>query len=99
MTRRRPSGETAPLTIVTGHANPDFDAYAATVAATKLYPGARGVFQGTQNNNVREFHNLHVDLLPFVDLKGLDLSGVERIVLVDTRDAARIGPLGEIALR
>ena len=99
MSRRKPNGERAPLTIVTGHANPDFDSYAATVAATKLYPGAKGVFLGTQNTNVREFHNLHLDLLPFVDLKGLDLSGVERIVLVDTRDPGRIGPLGEITAR
>ena len=99
MSRRKPGSEPAPLTIVTGHANPDFDSYAATVAATKLYPGAKGIFLGTQNTNVREFHNLHVDLLPFVDLKGLDLGSVERIVLVDTRDPGRIGPLGAIARR
>lgn len=99
MTRRKSSGAPAPPTIVTGHANPDFDSYAATVAATKLYPGARGVFLGTQNTNVREFHNLHTDLLPFIDLKGLDLSGVERIVLVDTRDPGRIGPLSELTGR
>lgn len=100
MSRRRSSPDiVAPPTVVSGHANPDFDAYAATVAATKLFPGAKGVFLGTQNNNVREFHNLHSDLLPFVDLKGLDLSAVERVVMVDTRDAGRIGPVGDVALR
>ena len=101
MTKRHPAPKdvVAPATVVTGHANPDFDAYAATVAAAKLYPGARGVFLGTQNVNVREFHNLHVDLLPFVDLKGLDLSRVERVVMVDTSDTGRIGPLAGVAAR
>ena len=61
------------MQIVVGHANPDFDAYASTVAATKLFPGAKGVFLGTQNANVREFHNLHEEFFDFVDLKGLDL--------------------------
>jgi tRNA nucleotidyltransferase (CCA-adding enzyme) len=86
------------MTLVVGHANPDFDAYASTVAATRLFPGAQGVFLGTQNANVREFHNLHEEFLDFVDLKGLDLSAVERLVMVDTRDAGRIGELGPVAL-
>ncbi len=87
------------MQLAVGHANPDFDAYAATVAATKLFPGMRGVFLGTQNPNVRSFHNLHEDFLDFVDLKGLELDDVERLVMVDTRDAGRIGELGEVALR
>jgi tRNA nucleotidyltransferase (CCA-adding enzyme) len=98
MAARRAGPAKAPLTLVVGHANPDFDAYAATVAATKLFPGAKGVFLGTQNANVREFHNLHEDFLDFVDLKGLDLGRVERLVMVDTRDPSRIGELGRLAL-
>jgi tRNA nucleotidyltransferase (CCA-adding enzyme) len=87
------------LELVVGHANPDFDAYAATAAATKLFPGSRGVFLGTQNANVRAFHNLHEDFLDFVDLRGLDLDSVTRLIMVDTRDAGRIGELGQVALR
>ncbi|MDZ4063890.1 MAG: DHH family phosphoesterase [Coriobacteriia bacterium] len=87
------------MQIVVGHANPDFDAYAATVAATKVFPGARGVYLGSQNANVRAFHNLHEEFLDFVDLKGLDLSAVTRLVMVDTRDASRIGEIGSVALR
>ena len=87
------------MQLAVGHANPDFDAYAATVAATKLFPGMKGVFLGTQNANVRSFHNLHEDFLDFVDLKGLDLEEIQRLVIVDTRDAGRIGELGEVALR
>ncbi|MDH4139456.1 MAG: CBS domain-containing protein [Coriobacteriia bacterium] len=86
------------MQIVVGHANPDFDAYAATVAATKLFPGSKGVFLGTQNANVRTFHNLHEDFLDFADLRGLDLSSVKRLIIVDTRDADRIGEFRNVAL-
>lgn len=87
------------MRVVVGHANPDFDAYAATVAATKVFPGARGVFLGTQNENVREFHNLHEGLFDFVDLKALDVRGVDTLIMVDTRDPGRIGELGRVAAR
>jgi len=85
--------------VVVGHANPDFDAYASTVAATKLFPGAKGVFLGSQNANVRLFHNLHEEFLDFVDLKGLDLDEVTSVVMVDTRDPDRISELGEVVIR
>ncbi len=87
------------MRVVVGHANPDFDAYASTVAATKLFPGARGVYLGSQNANVRAFHNLHEDFLDFVDLRGLDLDAIDSIVIVDTRDPDRIGELGEVVRR
>lgn len=95
---RAASGGDAPLSVAVGHANPDFDAYAATVAATKLFPGTKAVFLGTQNANVREFHNLHAEFLDFADLRGLDLTHVQRLVMVDTRDPGRIGELGGVAL-
>ena len=87
------------MQIVVGHANPDFDAYAATVAATKLFPGSTGVFLGTQNVNVREFHNLHEEFLRFTDLKSLDFSAVTDLVMVDTRDPDRLGEVAEVARR
>ena len=87
------------MQIVVGHANPDFDAYASTVAATKLFPGAKGVFLGSQNANVREFHNLHEEFLEFVDLKTLDLSTVTSLIMVDTRDPDRVGELSAVAKR
>lgn len=86
------------MQVVVGHANPDFDAYASTVAATKLFPGARGVFLGTQNANVRTFHHLHEEFLDFTHLRGLDLGEVERLIMVDTRDPDRIGEFREVAL-
>jgi tRNA nucleotidyltransferase (CCA-adding enzyme) len=85
------------ITIVAGHVNPDFDAYGSMVAATKLYPGARAVWAGTQNANVREFHALHGEFLAFADLKGFDRGPVSRLVMVDTRDASRLGELASVA--
>jgi len=85
------------VTIVAGHVNPDFYAYGSMVAATKLYPGARAVWAGTQNANVREFHALHGEFLAFADLKGLDRGPVSRLVMVDTRDASRLGELASVA--
>ena len=85
------------MRIVVGHANPDFDAYASTIAALRLYPGSRGVFLGSQNANVRAFHNLHEEFFDFVDLKGLDFDRVDGLVMVDTRDPDRIGEVGALA--
>jgi tRNA nucleotidyltransferase (CCA-adding enzyme) len=87
------------MQIVVGHANPDFDAYASTVAATKLFPGAKGIFLGSQNANVRMFHNLHEDFFDFVDLKGLAFEAIDRVVMVDTRDPDRVGELGDVVRR
>jgi tRNA nucleotidyltransferase (CCA-adding enzyme) len=87
------------MQIVVGHANPDFDAYASTVAATKLFAGAKGIFLGSQNANVRMFHNLHEDFFDFIDLKGLAFEAVDRVVMVDTRDPDRVGELGDVVRR
>ncbi|MDZ4169042.1 MAG: CBS domain-containing protein [Coriobacteriia bacterium] len=87
------------MRIVVGHANPDFDAYASTVAAARLFDGSLGVYLGSQNANVRAFHNLHEEFLPFTDLKGLELAKIDSVVMVDTRDPRRIGELSEVVTR
>lgn len=87
------------MRLVAGHSNPDFDAYAATVAATKLYPGAKGIFRGSQNVNVRAFHNLHEEFLDFIDFNEVDLSAVDSVVMVDTRDPDRLPGLADVVRR
>jgi tRNA nucleotidyltransferase (CCA-adding enzyme) len=76
--------------------NPDFDAYASTVAGTKLFPGAKGVFRGSQNANVRAFHNMHEEFLDFADLKSLRAEQIDSVVMVDTRDPDRLPVFGEV---
>jgi len=82
--------------VITTHQNADFDALAATVAASLLYPEAKIVFGGSLNPNVREFVSLHGETLPIVAQRGLDHKSIERLIVVDTADPDRIGDLGEL---
>ncbi len=90
------AGDTKAEVVVTSHQNVDFDAFAAAVAATKLYPDATIVFAGSLNPNVREFVSLQGDRLPLIPLRSLDRSQVRRLIIVDTAECDRLGELGEL---
>ena len=84
------------MDIITTHIGADFDSLAAMVAAKKLYPDAELVFSGSQEKSVRdylaqEFRNIY----EFKKIKHIDLSRVQRLIIVDTRQAERIGKLAE----
>jgi tRNA nucleotidyltransferase (CCA-adding enzyme) len=84
-------------TIITTHANADFDAMASMLAAQKLYPEARVVFPGTQEKSLRNFFiDSMVYLYNMAEMKDIDLSTIKRLVLVDTRQANRIGSLSQL---
>src|SRR5689334_12635692 len=86
-------------TVVATHTNTDFDAFAATLAARRLYPGAVVCLAGSLNRNVREFYRLHADELDFViDASRLELDAVRRLIVVETVHAGRLGELEELAL-
>ncbi|OGW56301.1 MAG: hypothetical protein A3D21_07290 [Nitrospirae bacterium RIFCSPHIGHO2_02_FULL_42_12] len=85
------------MEVITTHANADFDAVAAMIAAKKLYPDAKLIFSGTQERNVRNFISRHN--IEFDKLKDLPLDQVSRIILVDCKNAGRIGRLSEITDR
>jgi tRNA nucleotidyltransferase (CCA-adding enzyme) len=93
------SSDTAPRTIITTHQNADFDAFAAAVAASRLYPEARIVFSGSLNPNVREFVALHGDRLPLTPLRSLVRDAIQRLVMVDTAECDRLGELGDLCSR
>lgn len=84
-----------PELIVT-HANTDFDGFAASVAAGKLYPEAKICFPGSLNRNVREFYNLHADEIDTVDIQMVDLDRVRRLIIVDTIHCNRLGEIENI---
>jgi tRNA nucleotidyltransferase (CCA-adding enzyme) len=88
-----------PAELIATHTNTDFDAFAAMVAAHKLYPEAAICLGGAVNRNVREFQNLYADLVPVVDPADVDHEAVRRLILVDTVHAHRLGDLGELAER
>lgn len=81
------------MDIITSHNSLDFDGLAAMVAATKLFPHAIPVIPGTLSKNVRHFMGLYKDSLVFRTPREIDLEAVERVILVDTRNPARLGSL------
>ncbi len=86
------------MEIITTHIGADFDSLAAMVAAKRLYPAAELVFPGSQEKSVRdylaqEFGNLY----SFKKAKHLDLTRVSKLIVVDTRQLDRLGPLATCA--
>lgn len=86
------------LTVITTHINADFDAMASMLAAQKLYPGSVVVFPRSQEKNLKNFFiDAMVYLFNMADIKEIDLDAVKRLVLVDTKQASRIGGLAALA--
>jgi tRNA nucleotidyltransferase (CCA-adding enzyme) len=87
----------APEVIAT-HANTDFDAFAAMLAARRLYDDAVVAVPGTLNRNVREFYRLHADELDAVEASRLEPEAIRRLIVVETTSASRLGDLEAVAL-
>jgi tRNA nucleotidyltransferase (CCA-adding enzyme) len=84
------------MEIITTHINADFDGLASMVAAKKLYPKATLVFAGSAERPLRDFLSQDIrNLYGFKKIKHIDLTSVTRLIVVDTRQASRLGPLGE----
>jgi tRNA nucleotidyltransferase (CCA-adding enzyme) len=89
----RPQG----LTIITTHVNSDFDAFASLLAAQKLYPEAVVVFPGSQEANLRNFFIQSMAyLFNLASIAEVEQATVSRLVIVDTRQPSRIGPLAAL---
>jgi tRNA nucleotidyltransferase (CCA-adding enzyme) len=85
------------LTVITTHINADFDALASMLAAQKLYPNSLVVFPGSQEKNLRNFFiQSMVYLLNITNVREIDVSKIERLVLVDTKQPHRIGKFESI---
>jgi tRNA nucleotidyltransferase (CCA-adding enzyme) len=88
------------MQVITTHVNADFDALASMIAAKKLYPDALLAFPGSQEQTLREFFvKSTVFLYDFKRMRDLELDRIERLILVDTRQASRIGKFQEILQR
>jgi len=78
-------------TVITSHANADFDALAAMIAASRLYPDAVLIFPGSQEKNLRNFYIQSTTyLFNFKHFKDIDPESVELLVVVDTRQKSRL---------
>lgn len=79
------------MDVIATHINADFDGLASMVAARKLYPGATLVLPGGGEEAVRSFLAVHD--LGVARLKDIDIAQVTRLIIVDTQEPGRLGPL------
>src|SRR5207244_8614272 len=77
--------------VIVTHVSTDFDAFASMLAARRLYPDACVALSGSLNRNVREFYRLHADELDVVEPGRLDPEAIERLIVVETVHADRLG--------
>ncbi|MFH1058066.1 MAG: CBS domain-containing protein [Pseudomonadota bacterium] len=98
MSTPAPESPVRDVEVITTHVNADFDALASMLGAAKLYPEAMLVLPGAQERNLRNFFVESVCyFFNFVKVKNVPFERVRRLILVDTRQKDRIGPLGELA--
>src|ERR687895_1560971 len=84
--------------VIATHGNTDFDAFAAMLAARRLYPGAVVCIAGRRNRSVREFYRLYADELDVVEASRLEPGAIRRLIVVETKHASRLGELERVAL-
>ena len=88
------------MQVVTSHINADFDTLASMLAAKKLYPDAVLTFPGSLEKNLRDFfEKSSFYLFEIEKIKNINMDDVERLILVDIRQATRIGKFAEIINR
>ena len=88
------------MEVITTHINADFDALGSMLAAKKLYPDAVPAFPGGQEKTIRNFLlNSAMYALDFERAGKINLEKVERLVLVDIRQAGRLGKFSPLCGR
>lgn len=88
------------MDVITTHINSDFDCLGAMVAAKRLYPEAEMIFAGAQERSLRDFFLKSAFYAhSFKRIRDIDLDAITRLILVDVRQAERIGPFGAVARR
>ncbi|ATW24086.1 hypothetical protein DCMF_04180 [Candidatus Formimonas warabiya] len=85
------------MELIVSHNNVDFDGLASMIAAQKLYAKAVMVFTGKPKRNVQEFMALYKDSIDIKNPRLLDLTKIDRLIVVDTKNAKRIGHFQDIA--
>lgn len=83
------------MDIILAHRQLDFDALASMVAAQKIYPNSVMVMDGKPNVYVQDYLALSKDLLRFRKAQDINMDEVTRVILVDTHELHRAGPMGD----
>ncbi len=90
----------AKATLITCHANADFDAFAAMLAARHLYNPYVLLFPGSQERGLQKlFASLDAKAYGFADNSDLDWDSFDRLVLVDTRQRSRVSHVSPLLER
>lgn len=85
------------MQVITSHVNADFDTLASMVAAKKLYPDAVLAFPGSLEKNLRDFFEKSTfHLFDIEKIKNIKMDEITNLILVDIRQASRIGKFAEI---
>ena len=85
------------LTVITTHTNADFDAIGSMLAAHKLYPGSLVIYPEFNEKNSKNFFvDSMAYLFNMIHIKEVDKSAIDRLIIVDTKQAHRIGELADI---
>jgi tRNA nucleotidyltransferase (CCA-adding enzyme) len=83
--------------VIVTHTNTDFDAFAAMLAARRLYPGAVVALSGSLNRNVRDFYRLHAEELGIAEPGRVELDRIDRLIVVETTAPERLGDFERVA--
>ncbi len=78
------------MNLIITHKNGDFDALAAVIAASKLFPKSTVILPENLQENVRPFVNLYRDLLPLGDPKDIP-ARIDTLYVIDTNRKERLG--------
>ncbi len=87
------------MIVITTHKNTDFDALAAVIAGTLLYPSAVGVVPKMVNKNVDQFLSTHKTAFNIVLPNEIDPEKVEKLVIVDTSQWRRLDRMESLRKR
>ena len=88
---------TAVPTLVTCHANADFDAFAAMLAVRHLYAPCALLFPGTQERGLQKIAaSVDKERYSLCESDEIDWDAVTRLVVVDTRQRDRLQHVGRL---
>ena len=78
--------------LILTHKNTDFDAFASSIAASRIYPNATPVLPVNINPNVRNFLSIHKNTFKYSSTKDVseDPRDIKKIIIVDTNRWSRI---------
>ncbi len=80
-----------PEKIIVSHRNPDFDAFASSVAAKLLYEDHLIIISGDPSKNLAEFLGIYGYSFEYFKEEEVDFSDVRSVVVCDTSIASRLG--------